>query len=96
MKKLTKVLVLLLMLTLSFSAFAVFAFAEGEDVVTEGENTVKPIEIDFDLSRFVDSLQYMWKGMLCIFIVIGVIILSIYGLNKGINYITEMKNNKQQ
>ena len=98
MKKLTKVLVLLLMLTLTFSAFAVFAFAESETVNEEGaqEGAPKAIEIDFDLSRFVDSLQYMWKGMLCIFIVIGVIILAIYGLNKGINYITEKKNSKEQ
>ncbi len=33
---------------------------------------------DFDISRFVDSLKYMWQGMLCIFVVIGVIILSVY------------------
>ena len=30
---------------------------------------------NFDVSRFLFSLQYMWKGMLCIFIVIGVIVL---------------------
>ena len=28
--------------------------------------------------RFIFSLQYMWKGMLGIFIVIGVIIISVY------------------
>ena len=38
------------------------------------------MNLNFD--RFLFSLQYMWKGMLCIFIVIGVLILSIYGLNK--------------
>ena len=56
---------------------------------------VKPEIVDTDAnitinpngSRFVDSLQYMWKGMLCIFIVIGVLILSIYGLNKASNAI---------
>ena len=36
---------------------------------------------NIDFSRFFESLQYMWKGMLCIFIVIGVIILSVYALN---------------
>ena len=36
---------------------------------------------NIDFSRFLASLQYMWKGMLCIFIVIGVIILSVYALN---------------
>ena len=33
---------------------------------------------NFDISRFLDSLKYMWQGMLCIFVVIGVIILSVY------------------
>ena len=33
---------------------------------------------NIDIARFIDSLQYMWKGMLCIFVVIGVIILSVY------------------
>ena len=32
-------------------------------------------------NRFLFSLQYMWKGMLCIFVVIAVIIGSIYLLN---------------
>jgi predicted Na+-dependent transporter len=32
----------------------------------------------FSVDRFISSLQYMWKGMLCIFVVIGVIILSVY------------------
>ncbi len=35
-----------------------------------------------NVAQFVDSLQYMWKGMLCIFIVIGVIILTVTILNK--------------
>ena len=35
--------------------------------------------LNFD--RFLFSLQYMWKGMLCIFIVIAVIILSINIMN---------------
>ena len=33
---------------------------------------------DFSFDRFLFSLQYMWQGMLCIFVVIGVIILSVY------------------
>lgn len=32
----------------------------------------------FSVDRFISSLQYMWQGMLCIFVVIGVIILSVY------------------
>ena len=31
--------------------------------------------------QFVPSLQYMWQGMLCIFVVIGVIIGSICLMN---------------
>ncbi|MBE6592473.1 MAG: hypothetical protein E7642_00585 [Ruminococcaceae bacterium] len=36
---------------------------------------------NFNLNRFLFSLQYMWKGMLCIFIVIAVIILSVVIMN---------------
>ena len=44
----------------------------------------------------MDSLQYMWKGMLCIFIVIGAIIISIYGLNKAMNAIEAKKKNESE
>ena len=43
--------------------------------------------INFD--RFLFSLQYMWKGMLCIFIVIAVIILSIVVMNAITNKATK-------
>ena len=36
---------------------------------------------NIDFNRFFSSLQYMWKGMLCIFVVIAVIIGVIYLLN---------------
>ena len=36
----------------------------------------------FSVERFLSSLQYMWQGMLCIFIVIGVIILATVAMNK--------------
>ena len=36
---------------------------------------------NFNLDRFLFSLQYMWKGMLCIFVVIGVIILAVFLMN---------------
>ena len=32
---------------------------------------------NIDMSRFFDSLTYMWQGMLCIFIVIGVLIVTV-------------------
>ena len=37
---------------------------------------------NFSVDRFIYSLQYMWQGMLSIFLVIGVIIASVYLLNK--------------
>ena len=40
---------------------------------------------NFNLDRFLFSLQYMWKGMLCIFIVIAVIIISIKIMNSMTN-----------
>ena len=36
---------------------------------------------DFNFDQFLFSLQYMWQGMLCIFIVIAVIILSVVIMN---------------
>lgn len=36
----------------------------------------------FNPERFLTSLQYMWQGMLCIFAVIGIIILVVYAMNK--------------
>ena len=36
---------------------------------------------NFNFDRFLFSLQYMWQGMLCIFIVIAVIILSVVVMN---------------
>ena len=53
--------------------------------------------INFD--RFLFSLQYMWKGMLCIFIVIGVIVLITYFFNRFVNYLafaSEKKNNDEE
>lgn len=38
--------------------------------------------MDFNAMNFVTNLKYMGAGMLGIFIVMGVIILSIYGLGR--------------
>ena len=35
----------------------------------------------FNFDRFMFALQYMWKGMLCIFVVIAVIIGVIWLMN---------------
>ena len=46
---------------------------------------------NFSVDRFLNSLQYMWKGMLCIFIVIGVIILVTALMNRVCNKAEEKK-----
>lgn len=51
---------------------------------------------NFNIDRFMFSLQYMWKGMLCIFIVIAVIILFIFGMNKIMTSIAEKKKAKEE
>ncbi len=33
---------------------------------------------NIDLNRFLASFEYMWKGMLGIFVVMGIIIISVY------------------
>ena len=48
---------------------------------------------NFSVDRFLFSLQYMWKGMLCIFVVIGVIILSIVIMNYITKKSAKKKNN---
>ena len=40
---------------------------------------------NLNVDRFLFSLQYMWKGMLCIFVVIGVIIIAINVMNSITN-----------
>lgn len=39
-------------------------------------------EINFQPEKFVDMLPYMGKGMLVIFVIIGVIILATLAINK--------------
>ena len=50
---------------------------------------------NFNLDRFLFSLQYMWKGMLCIFAVIGVIILFIVGLTYVMNALKTKKGKRK-
>ena len=38
--------------------------------------------MEFNAMNFVENLKYMGTGMLGIFVVMGVIILAIYGLGK--------------
>ncbi|MBR2926777.1 MAG: hypothetical protein IKC31_04295 [Clostridia bacterium] len=46
----------------------------------------------FNFAQFLSSLQYMWQGMLCIFIVILAIIAVVIALN-AINAKAEEKKN---
>ena len=45
-----------------------------------------------NVDQFLGSFEYMWKGMLCIFIVIGAIIFSVGILNK----ISNRKSTKEK
>ena len=52
---------------------------------------------NFSIDNFLGSLQYMWEGMLCIFIVIALIIISIVIMNAITNRATsKIKKDKKQ
>ena len=99
MKKSVRILSLLLALILMLSAFTVCAFASGEPDSSASESEseeaageMKPIEVKFTTENFLEALNYLWQGMLCIFIVIGVLVLVTYALNKITNTIANKKS----
>ena len=99
MKKSVRILSLLLALILVLSAFTVCAFASGEPDSSaskseseEAAEEMKPIEVKFTTENFLEALNYLWQGMLCIFIVIGVLVLVTYALNKITNTIASKKS----
>ncbi|MBR4013181.1 MAG: oxaloacetate decarboxylase [Clostridia bacterium] len=49
-----------------------------------------------NIENFIASLKYMWQGMLCIFVVIGVIILSVYLIGAITAKADERKKAKQE
>ena len=51
---------------------------------------------NFSVERFVSSLQYMWQGMLCIFVVIGVIIASTLLMNYLCNRAEDRKKEREE
>lgn len=53
----------------------------AEERATEEIEGSKTVSIEFDTSNLGTSLTYMWQGMLCIFIVIAAIILSVVVMN---------------
>jgi len=52
--------------------------------------------MDINVARFLASFKYMGLGMLSIFIVIGVIILSVYALNKLSVSFKKFKENRDK
>lgn len=52
--------------------------------------------MDINVARFLASFKYMGLGMLSIFIVIGVIILSVYALNKLSVSFKKFKENRNK
>ena len=99
MKKSVRILSLLLALILVLSAFTVCACASGEPESSASESEseevaeeMKPIEVKFTTENFLEALNYLWQGMLCIFIVIGVLVLVTYALNKITNTIANKKS----
>ncbi len=53
-------------------------------------------DIIFDITRFPATLKHMGIGMLSIFLVIGVIILAVYALNKIMTSIEAKKKEKSE
>ena len=51
---------------------------------------------NISIDRFLSSLQYMWKGMLCIFVVIGAIILATILINALCNKSEEKKKLREE
>ena len=71
----------LIIISLSVLALCISLPASAEGLTEKAVNSGEEIDLGFDVSNMLASLQYMWKGMLCIFVVIGVIILSVYLMN---------------
>ena len=51
-------------------------------LLSAGANAENALNITFEPSRFVEMLEYMGKGMLVIFVIIGIIILATVLINK--------------
>ncbi len=49
----------------------------------------------FEPMEFINNLEYMGVGMVCIFIVIGAIALSVVALDAIISAIAKRKNNEE-
>ncbi len=58
-------------------------FTKAVQLFTSLTGQANAPEIKFDPAKFVEMLQYMGKGMLVIFVIIGVIILVTMLINKA-------------
>ena len=78
-----------------------FEMFKGFALNAEGAETLAPTAegignlINFSTANLPMTLKHMGIGMISIFIVIGVIILCIYALNKIMNSLEERKQNKE-
>ncbi|MBP3370698.1 MAG: hypothetical protein J6L85_08095 [Clostridia bacterium] len=66
----------------------ILVLEDGKEFIVEAKENIadetdgdKTVDIKFDTTNLVESLGYMWKGMLAIFIVIAVIIISVLAMN---------------
>ena len=73
-----------------FKGFALNASAETEAIEKISQDII------FDISRFPGTLKHMGIGMLSIFLVIGVIIVAVYALNKIMSSIDEKRKKKEE
>ena len=107
MKRFCKYLLTLVVALLMVCSLVLPAFAAEIDVYEDGsaynvtdkvwvlpERDGLSFEINFD--RMLSSLQYMWKGMLCIFAVMAVIILSVYVMNSEFGKLDAKKKQKEE
>ena len=62
------------------------------EAATQAAKDASDMSIKFHPDQFLPNLKYMGLGMLCIFIVIGVIIASIYLMN----FFTNLSNKKEK
>ena len=80
----------------------VFVFEDGSEYnVTDGKWIAEPTEqkamaLKFEFTNLPQSLKYMGVGMLCIFVVIGVIILCVFLMNFISYRIAVMKQIKEE
>jgi hypothetical protein len=64
--------------------------------IAEVTDKVVSQDVNIDFGRLPETFKHMGIGMLSIFIVIGVIIVAIYLLNKGMASLEEKKKQREE